>query len=248
MRKRIFEIIEVAGPNDIGSKIYDVLMMIVIFASLIPLMFKDSYDFFDIFDYIAAFAFIVDYILRFATADFKLKKGVLSFALYPLTFMAIVDMLCILPSLTLIHKSFRVLRIFRLFMAFRVFKFLRYSKSINTIINVIKSQRVPLIAVCSITFAYILVAALVVFNIEPDTFNNFFDALYWATVSLTTIGYGDITPVSLAGKIFTMISTVVGVALIALPSSIITAGFIHELSKTNDPEGALNELEGYVKL
>ena len=76
-----------------------------------------------------------------------------------------------------------------------------------------------------------LLSALVVFNVEPDTFESFFDAIYWAVVSLTTVGYGDIYPVSTLGRIVTMISSVFGVAIIALPAGIITAGFMQELEK-----------------
>lgn len=76
-----------------------------------------------------------------------------------------------------------------------------------------------------------------IINVEPDTFNNFFEALYWATVSLTTVGYGDIYAVSTAGKIITMISSVFGIAIVALPASIITAGYMEEIdqSKNNEP-------------
>ena len=81
---------------------------------------------------------------------------------------------------------------------------------------------------------YVLFTALVMFNIEPDTFNNFFDAIYWAAISLTSVGYGDITPVSNVGRLFTMLSAFVGVAIIALPSSIITAGYLGVLNREED--------------
>ncbi len=74
-----------------------------------------------------------------------------------------------------------------------------------------------------------LISALVIFNVEPDSFETFFDAVYWATVSLTTMGYGDIYPVTTFGRIVTMVSSVFGIAIIALPAGIITAGFMEEL-------------------
>ena len=76
-----------------------------------------------------------------------------------------------------------------------------------------------------------MTSALIIFNIEPETFNTFFDAIYWATISLTTVGYGDIYPISLAGKIITMISSVLGIAIVALPAGIITAGYMKEVEK-----------------
>ena len=72
-------------------------------------------------------------------------------------------------------------------------------------------------------------SALIIFNVEPETFKTFFDAVYWATVSLTTVGYGDIYTVSVAGRVITMISAVLGIAIVALPAGIITAGYMQEL-------------------
>ena len=90
---------------------------------------------------------------------------------------------------------------------------------------------------CILAGGYILIAALVIFNLEPDTFKNFFEAICWATVSLTTAGYGDIYPTSPIGRVFTMISSLLGIAIVALPAGIITAGYMKEVDeKNNDRE------------
>ena len=94
-------------------------------------------------------------------------------------------------------------------------------------------EKRALSAVVTLAIAYIMISALVIFNVEPDSFNTFFDAIYWATVSLTTVGYGDISPVSTVGRIVTMFSSVFGIAIIALPSGIITGGYLSELNKEN---------------
>ncbi len=78
---------------------------------------------------------------------------------------------------------------------------------------------------------HVLISALVIYNVEPDSFKTFFDAIYWATISLTTVGYGDLYPVTTIGRIVTMISSVFGIAIIALPSGVITAGYLSEISK-----------------
>ena len=96
---------------------------------------------------------------------------------------------------------------------------------------VFKEQRKPLLTVAIVAIVYIFVSAVIVFNVEPDTFNTFFDAIYWATISLTTVGYGDIYPVSTAGRVVTMVSSLFGIGIIALPSGIITAGFMKEMAK-----------------
>lgn len=236
MRKRIFQVIETATEDDRLSNIYDFFMMTVIVVSLIPLAFKTDWIVFEWIDKIAVVIFIIDYVLRLCTADLKLKKGFWSFPLYPITPMALLDLLCILPSLSIINSGFRILKVFRLFRTlrvFRVFKAVRYSKSIKMIKGVFVKQRRPLMTVGLLAIAYVLISALVVFNVEPDSFGNFFDAVYWATVSLTTVGYGDIYPVTVLGRIITMISSVFGIAIIALPSGIITAGFMDELNSQN---------------
>jgi voltage-gated potassium channel len=81
-----------------------------------------------------------------------------------------------------------------------------------------------------LAIAYIIISALIIFNIEPDSFGTFFDAVYWATVSLTTMGYGDIYPVTSIGRIVTMVSAIFGIAIVALPAGIITAGYMHEIT------------------
>ena len=232
MRKRIFEIIEISKDNDKLSKIYDIIIMITIFASLIPLAFKQQNSVFVIMDRVAVTIFIVDYILRLITADYKLKaKKKFAFLLYPFTPMAIIDLLSILPSLTVLNSGFRVLRTLRLMRTLRIFKAVRYSKSIIFISSVIKRQKDSLFAVLGFATAYVLVSALVIFNVEPETFDTFFDAVYWATVSLTTMGYGDIYPVSTAGQVITILSSVLGIAIVALPASIITSGYMEEIEE-----------------
>ena len=173
------------------------------------------------------------------TADLKLNKSVLSFFTYPITPLAIIDLLSILPSLTNLNSSFKLLKLFRLLRALKVlrtFKFLRYSKSFEIIVSVFKKQKRVLSAVATMAIAYVLVSALVIYNVEPESFGSFFDAIYWATVSLTTVGYGDIYPVTTIGRIVTMISSVFGIAIIALPSGVITAGYLSEVNKENETE------------
>ena len=221
MRKRIFEIIEVSKNGDVVSSIYDVIMFVAIIVSVVPLAFKTEFGFFIKTDIITTILFIIDYILRYFTCDYKVNKGLKSYIIYPFTPWAIIDLLSILPSITLLNsafKLFRLLRLARFFRIFRVFKAMRYSKSFSRIVLVLKKSKDTLIAVCILALIYIIISALVIFNAEPESFNTFFDAVYWATVSLTTVGYGDIYPVSTAGRVITMASSLMGIAIVALPA------------------------------
>ena len=238
MRKKLYEILEPAHDN-VLSKIYDIFMMIVIVVSLVPLLFKENNAIFNILEYITVAIFILDYILRWFTSDLKLKKSILSFFIYPIMPMAIIDLLSILPALTMFNNALKLLKVFRLLRAlkvFRTFKFLRYSKSFEVIIEVFKKQKNILISVVAMALAYIMVSALVIYNVEPESFESFFDAIYWATVSLTTVGYGDIYPVTTIGRMVTMVSSIFGIAIIALPSGVITAGYLSEVNKEKNNE------------
>ena len=237
MRKKIFNILDTNNDSNKISNAYDIIMMITIIISIIPLAFKQSNIVFEYIDYITVTIFIIDYLLRLLTADYKLKKSALSFVLYPVTPMAIIDLVSILPSVTFLNSGFRLLKLFRLLRTlkvFRTFKFLRYSKSFVIISNVFKKQKKVLTAVATMAVGYILVSALVIYNVEPESFETFFDAVYWATISLTTVGYGDIYPVSTVGRIVTMVSSAFGIAIIALPSGVITAGYLDEIRKKDD--------------
>jgi voltage-gated potassium channel len=239
MRRRIFEIIEVSKNNDKASAVYDVFMMATILISIVPLAFVQSYNVFDYIDKITTIVFVVDYLLRLWTADMKLKQGGKSFVLYPFTPMAIIDLISILPSVTLLNSGWRLLKIFRLFRTFRVFrvfKAIRYSRSIQVFITVFKKQKEALFTIIGIAVLYILISALVVLNVEPETFGDYFHAVYWATISLTTMGYGDIYPTSVQGQVVTIISSFIGIAVVAMPASVITAGFMEELNKDKDQD------------
>ena len=208
---------------------YGRVMTVLIIASLLPLCFKGSSPILETIEYACVLVFIVEYLARWVTADLKLRKGALSFVIYPFTPMAIIDLLSILPVFNALNDALRTLRVLRLFRALRAFKLIRYSKSASAIAAVFEKQWEALLAVLCLAICYILVSALVIFNVEPETFNTFFDAVYWAVVSLTTVGYGDLYPSSDVGRAIAMISSLMGVAVVALPSGIITAGMLDEL-------------------
>lgn len=234
VRQRIYEVVEAASPGNKISWLYNKLMFILILVSIIPLFFKSNNSFFILIDKVTVTAFIVDYFLRWITYGIKSQKPTLpALVKYPFTFFAIIDLFSILPSIIRINVGFKLLRLLRLSRAFRTLKLLRYSKNFETMVSVIKKERKPLLAVCILAFTYVLVSALVMFSVEPDTFNNFFDAFYWAVVTLTTVGYGDVYPTSDLGRVVSMISSIIGIAIVALPTGIITAGYMGEINKNN---------------
>lgn len=232
MRERIHKIVQIADPGDKLSSYYDKFMLISIIVSLIPLFFKHTSSLFRWIEVITVSVFIVDYIFRWITADYKFNnKSKTVFIKYPFTFFAIIDLLSILPSLRILNEGFKLFRILRLNRAFRTLRLLRYSKSFNLIMSVVEKERKPLMAVVYLAGGYVLLTALIIFQVEPESFNSFFDAFYWAVVTLTTVGYGDIYPVSYFGRVIGMFSSFMGIAIVALPTGIITAGYMSELNK-----------------
>jgi voltage-gated potassium channel len=232
LKKRIFDIIEVSKDNDIASTAYDIMIFFAVIDGLIPLTTKVTNDYTLALDIVATIIFVLDYALRIYTSDYKM--GVKSYKAYianMLSPMSIIDLLSIIPIISIFHPSVALIRILRIFRIIRIFKLLRYSRTMRNVTNVIRKVRKPLIAVLILTVVYITASAMFIFQIEPDLFNTFFDALYWATISITTIGYGDISPVTTPGRLVTIISALVGVAVIALPSGIITAAYLEEIKK-----------------
>lgn len=244
MRRRIYKIIEKGRSGDVASIVYDAFMLVVITVSIIPLMFVEESKVFNITELVTVSIFILDYILRWITADFKLNKRGWSFLLYPFTGWAIIDLLSILPGLSLIAQGFKMFRITRLFRALRLLKFFRYTNKIQILHRVVRKEKDVLLTVLWISVFYVFLTALIMFNVEPHVnpetgntnFENFFDALYWATVTLTTVGYGDMIPVTDIGRLVSMISSLFGVAIIALPSGVITAGYLDELRSMKEEE------------
>lgn len=119
---------------------------------------------------------------------------------------------------------------------FRITKLFRYSKNFSYIANVFEKEKHTLMSVLAIALGYIFVSALAMFSYEPETFDSFFDALYWATTALTTVGYGDVYPTTQIGQLISMVSSIFGIAVIALPAGIVTGGFLEEINKRKEKE------------
>lgn len=233
IRQKIYDIVELKEVNSLASRLYNQFMLVLVIISMLPLAFKEDYAIFAITDVVVVSVFIIDYLLNWMTADIRFgKHGIWPFIRYPFSLPGIVDMLSILPALAFIHDGFRLLRItrgLRILRMLSVFKLVHHSQNMILVVRTLRESRDSLLAVGYLAAGYILVSSLVIFNVEPQTFPSFFDALYWATVSLTTVGYGDIYPVSTIGRCVTMFSSLLGIALIALPAGIITAGYMNAL-------------------
>lgn len=245
LREKIHRLIDPRNKENYASCIYDIVMFIAIVLGILPLMFRHQIKLFWYFDLISGVCFIVDYLLRWYTEDINSKRNKwIAFAIYPFTPMAIIDLLSILPIFNLLCPTFKVVRVSRLLKILGIFKFIRYFEPLEIIMAVVRKQSKILCTVLSLAIFYIFITALIMFNAEeeinPETgqylFDSFFDAFYWAACTLTTVGYGDLYPISQTGRVVSIISALVGIAIIALPSGIITGGYMDELKLRRNKE------------
>lgn len=227
------QIVARARPGDRVSRAYDVFIVAVAFVSIIPLMFRPGdvpaqvLHVLSAVDVVTVYILAFDYLLRWMTHDIRTgERSWRAFVKYPFTPAAILDLLSILPSLGVLPESFKFLR------ALRITKVLRYSKHMTLVANVFRAERRTLLSVLIVALVYIFICALFIFVNEPSTFDNFLDALYWSTITVTSVGYGDVYPTTDVGKVLSMVSAIVGVAIIALPAGIVTGSFLHEVRKS----------------
>lgn len=239
LQDSIYRVIEPNNKRGYVSRLYDYIMILAIIAGLVPLAFRNQSSWMNILDKWSCIFFIIDYLLRWICADNNEKKGKVNFILYPFRPMAIIDLLSILPSVTVLNSAFKLFRVTRLLKILRLARVVRYYVPLQIMIAVIKKEAPTLVTVFVFACFYILLTALIMFNVEdgknPITgspvFDTFFDAVYWSACTLTTVGYGDICPVSDIGRFFCILSSLVGVAIIALPSGVITAGYLEEIKE-----------------
>ena len=231
-KKRIYEIVEVGKKGDIASQAYDSMMLMAVIIGLLPLTVKSFNWITATIDIITIVIFAFDYVVRIYTSDFKMGiKSYKAYLYYAFTPMAIIDFLSVVPVVEFFVPDTSMIALIRVFRVLQLLKLTRYSKTMVTIINVIKKVKNQIGAVILLTIIYILAIALIIFRVEPTSFSTFLDAVYWAAVSITTIGYGDISPVSQLGRLITVVSALVGMAVIALPTGIITAAYMQEISR-----------------
>ncbi len=245
IKSQVFEIIEV-GKN-LPSRIFDVFIIVMIILTLITAI-ADTFDIpsfwknvFDKFEIVSVFIFTVEYILRIWTADLLHPElsPLRARLKYIISFMAIIDLLAILPFYLpfFIKIDLRALRALRVVRLLRIFKINRYTNALNTIGQVFKNKASQLISSIMIVGLLMIIASVLMYNIEstaqPDAFSNAIEAMWWAVATLTTVGYGDVYPITAAGKILATIIAFLGIGMVAVPTGIITAGF-SELVKSDD--------------
>ena len=258
LRKRTFEIIEVGTFDDYASRVYDFVNSMAIVVNLLVSML---YTFEEVrekcggrlvaIEAVTVVFFAVDYILRLWTAKFLRPNIPESQAIwkYAVSFTGIVDLLSFLPYYlpvffpagAVAFRMFRVIRIFRLF------RINAYYDSLSVITDVIVSKSQQLISSVFIILTLMLASSLCMYSLEheaqPEVFTNAFSGIWWSVSTLLTVGYGDIYPITTMGKVFSIFITFLGVGMVAIPTGIISAGFVDQYSRIKRISEYANEEE-----
>jgi voltage-gated potassium channel len=235
---------EKAETGDWASRVFDITIMSLIFANVfaviletIPQLSNCYGEFFNTFELVSVIIFSIEYILRLwtCTAEEKYKRPILGRIRFIKSPMALVDFVAILPFYLPMVIDLRFLRALRLFRLFRLFKMARYSQSLQTFGNVFKAKKEELVITICVGAILLVFASSVMYyaehNAQPEAFSSIPSSMWWGIATLTTVGYGDVFPVTNLGKFFGAIIAFLGIGMFALPTGILASGFAEELEK-----------------
>jgi voltage-gated potassium channel len=259
IRYRAYEIIEDARDDDMVGSVINRIIVVLICLNIVSIIIESFENLnggivlvLRFFEYLSVAVFTLEYLTRLWTAPDRFPESKHPRLKYVLSPMAVLDLLAIAPFyLPLILRfDLRFLRVLRLFRLLRVFKLNRYSNSLNLIGRVIKKEKSKLLMTGFVIVVMIILASSVMYYFEnavqPDKFPNIIATLWWAISTLTTVGYGDVYPVTYIGKALSSVFAILGVGLVALPSGIICTGMINEIEE--DGEGAKKQKDEQVAI
>lgn len=245
IKKRVFEIIQIGSNSDWQSRLFDASFVLMVFVNLFITVFE-TFDcslpylgLLSVVEKITIYFFTVEYILRVWTAELLYHKltPFKATVRYIFSFIGIIDLLSFLPYFLPMTTgtgiiAFRMLRIVRIF---RLFRINAYYDALNVIGDVIYSKKDQLLSSIFIILMMMIAASVGMYNLEheaqPEVFSNAFSGFWWSVSTLLTVGYGDIYPVTNAGRFFGTIITFLGVGMVAIPTGILSAGFVEQYTR-----------------
>lgn len=244
-KKRIFDIIQIGYDEDWQSRLFDIMLIVMILANLLIAIvstFQEAAPYMgvlELVEWVTVIVFAIEYALRIWTAEYLypgMTRGRAALK-YMLSFNGIIDMLSFLPHLlpfffptgVVAFRMFRVVRIFRLF------RINAYYDGLNVIGEVIRSKKDQILSSVFIILVLMMASSLCMYGLEhraqPDVFKNAFSGFWWAVSTLLTVGYGDIYPITALGRLLGIAITFLGVGMVAIPTGILSAGFVEQYSR-----------------
>lgn len=246
IKTRIFQIISKANDGDKLSHAFDIFLIALIFCSVLSIVLESFNSLaeryaaaFRAFETFSVVVFTLEYLARIWTADLLYPNVKHPRLKYVCSLMAIFDLLAILPFyvpfITADLRFFRMFRLIRLTRLFRLAKLGRYVESLRIIGEVMKASATQLLAAIGACLLIVVFASILMYTVEnqaqPDTFPNVIASLWWAVCTLTTVGYGDVYPITGLGRFLAAIISIMGIGIVAIPTGIITAGFNAAMAK-----------------
>lgn len=244
-KQRIFEIIQIGNHQDWTSSLFDYLIVAVIVLN-IAVTILDTYEvsahfqeLLTLLEALTCIIFLVEYLLRLWTADLLYPKlGRMKARLrFMVSFYGLVDLFSFLPFfIPVIFTSgivaFRMLRVIRIF---HLFKINAQYDAFNVVLDVLNEKKEQIFSSVCLILIMMLASSLCMYNLEheaqPEVFENAFSGLWWSVSTLLTVGYGDIYPITMAGKVMAILIAFLGVGLVAIPTGIISAGFVEQYTR-----------------
>jgi len=241
-KTRVYGILE---PGDQDSKYFDpfiigliILNVVAVTLSTVHSIYMKYAIYFDYFELFSVAVFSVEYVLRLwtCTVDPRFRDPVRGRLRYMRTPMALVDLVAVLPFyIPLIFPDLRFLRAIRLLRLFRMLKMVRYSESLKTFSEVLKLKKEELGVLFFIILVLLMISSAMIYEAEnkaqPEVFSSIPASMWWGVVTLTTVGYGDIYPVTPLGKLIGTVVVILGIGLFALPAGILASGFMEVMQK-----------------
>lgn len=248
LRRRTWEIVEAAKPGDTASRVFDVLILTLIFLNVIAVILGSIQSieerwsaFLETFETVSVLVFSIEYVSRLwsCTADSRFSGIIRGRLRLAIKAMPIIDLLAILPFyLPFLGIDLMSLRAFRLFRIFRIAKVGRYYSSLNIIRDVFHANREQLSLTLAMMGILLVVSSTLLYYcenaVQPDAFSSIPATMWWAVATLTTVGYGDIYPITLLGRFLASIIAILGIGMFALPTAILGAGFIEAIQKKKE--------------
>lgn len=253
MKKRVFEIIQIGNKEDIPSYVFDIFLVVVILTNILCLFLetfaglKRLFPLFRVLEIVTVTIFCVEYLLRIWTAEYlypQLSRGRARLR-FLYSFDGVIDFLTILPFFFL--SGFVVFRMLRVVRIFHLFRLNTQYDSFNVITSVLYEKRNQIMSSVFIILILIMASSLCMYSAEheaqPEQFSNAFSGIWWAVSTLLTVGYGDIYPVTVLGKCMGILIAFLGVGAVAIPTGIISAGFVEQYQKDMNAEDKLVDIE-----
>jgi voltage-gated potassium channel len=253
MKRKIYNLIDKGAHGSKYNLLFDYFLVALIILNVIAVALEtlsgltpQAHNILRLFEVISVTVFTIEYLLRIYISDIThpAKNRITAALKFMFSPYGLIDLLAILPFYLpfVIKVDLRFLRVIRLVRFFRVFKIGRYNTTLKLIGDVMKEKRNAIGLTFLIACLMLLVSAFVMYSVEnpmqPDKFPNVFASLWWAVATLTTVGYGDIYPITALGKIVSSIVAFLGIGLIALPTGIISSGFVEKIGQSKDPNSS----------